>query len=107
MEKLPLNQGQGFRGAYALFEDDRTTPISIESRNVEIKLVNIQADKVHLTIIDDDIVKTNNIAAFTVAGSSTATLLGTYKVQVAVDGIDVTDKIISLTPSIIEYSKTY
>lgn len=107
MEKLPLNQGQGFRGAYALYEDDRTTPISIESRNVEIKLVNVQVDKVHLTIIDEDIVKTNNIAAFTVEGSSTATLFGTYKVQVAVDGIDVTDKIISLTPNIIEYSKTY
>lgn len=107
MEKLPLNQGQGFRGAYALYEDDQTTPISIEARNVEIKLVNVQADKVHLTIVDDDIVKTNNIAAFTVAGTSTTTFIGTYKVQVAVDGLDVTDKIISLTPSIIEFSKTY
>lgn len=107
MEKLPLKQGQGFRGAYALYEDDQTTPISIEARNVEIKIVNEQKDKSVLTILDADIVKSVNIAAFTVEESQTTTFLGTYKIQVSVDGLDVTDKIISLTPTIIEYSKTY
>ena len=107
MDKLELKQGQGFRGAYALYEDDRTTPISIESRDVEIKIVNEQKDKSVLTIVDADIVKSVNIAAFTVEGSQTTTFLGTYKIQVSVDGLDVTDKIISLTPTIIEYSKTY
>lgn len=107
MEKLPLKQGQGFRGAYALYEDDQTTPISIESRDVEIKLVNVQSDRVHLTILDADIVKTSNIAAFTVEGTQTTAFIGDYKIQVIVDGLDVTDKIIALTPTIIEFTKTY
>jgi hypothetical protein len=107
MEKLPLKQGQGFRGAYALYQDDQTTPISVESRDVEIKLVNVQADRVHLTILDADIVKTDNIAAFTVEGTQTTTFIGDYKIQVVVDGLDVTDKIIALTPTIIEFTKTY
>jgi len=107
MDKLELKQGQGFRGAYALYEDDQTTPINIEARSVEIKIVSVEKDKSILTILDADIVKTVNIAAFTVEGTSTTTLTGTFKVQVSVDGLDVTDKIISLTPTIIEFSKTY
>ena len=108
METLKLKQGQGFRGAYALYEDlNKTVPIDIEARNVEIKLVREEGDKVMLTIVDADIVKTNNIAAFTVAGTETTTFKGTFKIQVAVDGLDVTDKIIALTPVIIEFSKTY
>ena len=107
MEKLQLKQGQGFRGAYALYEDDQTTPINIEARDVEIKIVNVEKDKAVMTILDADIVKSINIAAFTVEGTDTTTFLGTYKIQVSVDGLDVTDKIISLTPTIIEYSKTY
>jgi endonuclease V-like protein UPF0215 family len=70
-------------------------------------MVREEGDKVMLTIADSDIVKTNNIAAFTVAGTETTTFKGTFKIQVAVDGLDVTDKIISLTPVIIEFSKTY
>ena len=107
MDKLELKQGQGFRGAYALYEDDQTTPINIEARSVEIKLINEQKDRAVLTILDTDIVKSVNIAAFTVEGPSTTTLIGTFKIQVSVDGLDVTDKIISLTPTIIEISKTY
>jgi hypothetical protein len=109
METLKLKQQQGFRGAYALYEDlNKTIPIDIEARNVEIKLVREEGgDKVMLTIVDADIVKTNNIAAFTVAGTETTAFKGTFKIQVAVDGLDVTDKIISLTPTIIEFSKTY
>ena len=107
MDKLELKQGQGFRGAYALYEDDQTTPINIEARSVEIKIVSVEKDKSILSILDADIVKTVNIAAFTVEGTSTSTLIGTFKIQVSVDGLDITDKIISLTPTIIEYSKTY
>ena len=108
METLQLKQQQGFRGAYALYEDlNKTIPISIEARNVEIKLVREEGDKVVLTIVNDEIVKTNNIAAFTIAGTETTTFKGTFKIQVAVDGLDVTDKIISQTPIIIEFSKTY
>lgn len=107
MEKLPLKQGQGFRGAYALYEDDHTSPINIEARSVEIKIVNEQKDKSVLTIVDADIVKSVNIAAFTVDGTSTTTYLGTYRIQVCVDGLDVTDKIVSLTPIILEFTKTY
>jgi hypothetical protein len=107
MDKLERKQGQGFRGAYALYEDDRTTPINIEVRSVEIKIVSVEKDKSILTILDAEIAKTGNIAAFTVEGTSTTTLIGTFKVQVSVDGLDVTDKIISLTPTIIEFSKTY
>ena len=107
MDKLELKQQQGFRCAFALYEDDRTTPISIEARNVEVKIVNDQKDKAVLTIANANLVKSNNIAAFEVAGSLTTTFEGTYKIQVAVDGLDVTDKIIALTPTIMEYSKTY
>ena len=108
MEKLTLKQQQGFRGAFALYDDEsKTIPINIESRNVEIKIVNKQTDKVQLTILNSAIVKTVNIAAFTVDGSQTTNFIGAYKIQVSVDGLDVTDKIIALTPDIIEYSKTY
>mgnify|MGYP001765088212 CR=1 FL=1 len=107
MDKLELKQGQGFRGAFALYENDRTTPISIENRNVEVKIVNEQKDKAILTILDADIVKTNNIAAFTLEGVSTVHFEGTYKIQIYVEGIDVTDNIYALTPTIIEFTKTY
>ena len=108
MDKLELKQQQGFRGAFALWDDaNKTTPINIENRNMVIKIVNKQTDKVQLTILDAAIVKTVNIAAFTVDGSQTTNFIGAYKIQVSVDGLDVTDKIIALTPDIIEYSKTY
>ena len=108
MSTLQRKQGQGFRGAYALWDDlNKTIPINIETRNVEIKLVREEGEKVVLTIPDASITKSVNIAAFTVAGSLTTNYLGKYRVQVCVDGLDVTDKIVSLTPIIIEYSKTY
>lgn len=108
MSILQLKQSQGFRGAFALYDDvAKTIPIDIESRDVEIKIINVESDKVALTIPDDEIAKTNNIAAFTVAGSLTTEFKGTYKIQVYVDGIDVTDNIIAQTPTILQYSKTY
>ena len=110
MSTLQRKQGQGFRGAYALWDDlNKTIPIDIETRNVEIKLVREEGEKVVLTIPDASIVKSNNIAAFTVAGSVTTNFpdKSRYRVQVCVDDLDVTDKIVSLTPIIIEYSKTY
>lgn len=107
MDKLELKQQQGFRGAFALWEDDRTTPINIETRSVEVKIVSVEKEKAVLTISNANIVKSNNIAAFEVAGSLTTNFEGTYKIQVSVDGLDVTDKIIALTPTIMEFSKTY
>lgn len=103
----PLYQGQGFRGSYVLFENDKTTPISLEGRDMEIKLINVQNDCVDLTIADANITKTSNIAAFTVAGSLTTSLEGEYKVQIYVEGVDVTDNIYNITEEIITYLKRY
>lgn len=107
MSNLKLKQGQGFRGIYALFEYDKTTPINIGDREVVIKVVNVERDKVELTLSGDDVTITDNTAIFTVTETQTIKFMGTYKIQIIVNGIDLTDKIVSLTPVILEFSKTY
>ena len=106
-EILPVPQGTKIQGSYTFYEDDNVTPVNIEGRTITVKLVNNSTDKVAHTVTNANVTKSNNIAAFEIGGSITATIIGLHHLQIEMSGLSADDTPSNILYKIIEITKKY